>query len=156
MNQIESRFNAAFANWGIRLPPGDIAARRRGKINKAGWAIWYLFGSDETGEYLDYYSSHRMTNDGHTRLYADGREEGLPVLSGMRLASSDPAEDARLKEEYQAECLRVERLLREKGFGIEGDEPPSVQIIRAQILGQAGRAPDGTDAQGEGEGETRC
>lgn len=156
MNEIESQFNAAFANWGIRLPPDHLAARRRGKINQAGWAIWYLFGSDDDGEYLDYYSSHRMTNDSHIRIHADGREESLPSHFGMRLCSSDPVEDARLKEEYRAECIRVDQLLREKGFGIEGDEPPSVQIIRAQILGQADGAQGGKDERGDGEGADRC
>ena len=149
MHEIESRFNAAFANWSIRLPPSDLAARRRGKINQAGWAIWYLFGSDDDGEYLDYYSSHRMTNDSHIRIHADGREEGLPVLFGMRMASPDPVEDARLEEAYRAECLRVDRLLRDKGFGIEGDEPPSVQIIRAQIVGQSDSAQDRNEADSD-------
>jgi hypothetical protein len=52
MPEVESQFNAAFSHWGISLPPDDIAQRRPGKIIKAGWAIWYLFGSDESGDYL--------------------------------------------------------------------------------------------------------
>jgi hypothetical protein len=130
MNEMETRFNDTFRNWGIRLPTEDAADRRRGKIVEAGWAIWYLFGSDERGEYLDYYASHRMTEDEHVRIYADGHTEYLSTIAGMRLASQDPEEDARLKAEYLAENQRTARMLEAKGFGIEGDEPGGVQINR--------------------------
>jgi len=130
MNEMETRFNDTFRNWGIRLPAEDAADRQRGKIVEAGWAIWYLFGSDERGEYLDYYASHRMTEDEHVRIYADGHTEYLSTIAGMRLASQDPEEDARLKAEYLAENQRTARMLEAKGFGIEGDEPGGVQINR--------------------------
>jgi hypothetical protein len=56
MQKPSEEFARHFMAWGIRLPGGAFMKRKRGKINKAGWTIWYLFGSDETGEYLDYYS----------------------------------------------------------------------------------------------------
>lgn len=68
MKEIESRFNDEFSPWDIRLPARDMKLQRRGRILDAGWAIWYLFGTDEKGEYLDYYASHRMTNDRHVRI----------------------------------------------------------------------------------------
>jgi hypothetical protein len=95
MNEIETQFNAAFSHWNIRLPPEDLAQRRRGKIVQAGWTIWYLFGADEHGDYLDYYATHHMTNDRHVRLYANGRSEGLPTMQEFRRGSEDPEEDAR-------------------------------------------------------------
>jgi hypothetical protein len=79
MKIIEDCSNADFAHWGIRLPPHDVANRHRRKLVKAGWAIWYLFGSDKKGEYLDYYAAHRMTNDRHVGIYADGKEKCLPA-----------------------------------------------------------------------------
>jgi hypothetical protein len=72
------------------LPPDHIEERRQGKLVAAGWAIWYLFGEDELGEYLDYYASHRMTNDRHIRIREDGTEECLPTVSTMRIISQDP------------------------------------------------------------------
>jgi hypothetical protein len=75
MRSIEERFRLAFAPWDIALPPEDVKERRRSKIVDSGWAIWYLFGSDERGGYLDYYASHRMTDDRHVRF----REEGPAV-----------------------------------------------------------------------------
>ncbi len=133
MRRIEAQFNESFRIWDIRLPREAIAARQRGKIVQAGWTIWYLFGSDERGEYLDYYSSHRMTNDSHVRLYDDGRVVGLESLYEMRPTSDDPAEEARLKAEFRDHNERVARLLEEKGFGLQGDEHGSVIVRRGEL-----------------------
>jgi hypothetical protein len=77
MSVLEERFRDHFAPWSISIPPGHVGERGREKIVEGGWAIWYLFGEDERGEYLDYYASHRMTNDRHFRLREDGTEEYL-------------------------------------------------------------------------------
>ena len=130
MKTIQKRFNSEFSHWKIRLPADDVANRRRGKILNGGWVIWYLFGSNEKGEYLDYYASHRMTDNRHVRIYANGEEEQLPTIAEMRLCSDDPEEDRKLEAEYIEENQRVERLLQEKGFGLTGDEPFAVQLSR--------------------------
>jgi hypothetical protein len=130
MKNIEVRFNISFSHWGIKLPPDDIAERRRGKIMKGGWVIWYLFGSDENGEYLDYYASHRMTDDEHVRIYAGGKSETLPTLRQFRLTSTDPKEDARLEFEFFSENERISKMLKGKGFKLQGDEPSSIRINR--------------------------
>ncbi len=130
MKAIEDIFNGDFSHWDIRLPAEAIKGRYRGKIVKGGWTIWYLFGSDEKGEYLDYYAAHRMTNDRHLRIYADGSCEGLETISEFCFGSKDPEEDARLKAEYFAENQRVLKVLEEKGFGCQGDEHFSAQVQR--------------------------
>lgn len=123
MDEILLNFNAEFATWGISLSPDQIAQRGRGKIVKAGWTIWYLFGSDKEGLYLDYYATHRMTNDRHSRFRANGECEELPTLLDARPCSEDSKEDARLEAEFLAENQRVSDLLEKKGFGITGTEP---------------------------------
>jgi hypothetical protein len=115
MEEFEKRFKDEFSPWDIRLPEVDITIRRRGKIIEVGWAIWYLFGSDERGEYVDYYASHRMISDRHVRIYTTGESESLPSIQTMRLASQDPEEDARLEAEYFARNQKVSRMLEEKG-----------------------------------------
>ncbi len=118
------------------MPSEAVRERRQGKIVEAGWAIWYLFGSDERGEYLDYYASHRMMGgDEHTRLREDGSREGLNAISSMRPASDNLKEDARLEAEHREETRRVAGMLEEKGFGMTGDEPGGVQINRFLALG---------------------
>lgn len=138
MSNIESAFNQVFSHWEIRLPPDAVEQRKHGQIVQAGWAIWYLFGSDEKGEYLDYYASHRMTNDRHVRLYASGEREALPAVRDLRLRSDDSEEDARLKAEYLDHNREVHRILEEKGFGYTGAEPASVPINRLLRMGELG------------------
>jgi len=131
---IEDRFSQTFATWGICLPLQDVAARRLGKIVKAGWNIWYLFAFDETGDYLDYYASHRMTDDEHVRIRYDRQVENLPTISSVRICSDDPEEDKKLEAAYLAENRRIVRLPEEKGFGLSGNEPGGVQINRFLYL----------------------
>jgi hypothetical protein len=130
MTNIEAKFNDSFSDWDIRLPPDAVDQRKRGKIVQAGWVIWYLFSSDEKGDYLDYYASHRMTDDDHVRIYTDGLCEELPAIRTFCLRSKDPQEDSRLEAEYYAENQKISRMLDEKGFGITGGEPGGVQINR--------------------------
>jgi hypothetical protein len=130
LSHIKLTFAQTFGFWGISLAEDVVAHRRRGKICKAGWVVWYLFGSDGQGEYLDYYSAHRMTGDCHTRLYENGRREDLPSLCEFCLCSDDPEEDARLKAAFYEKNRKVAAMLETKGFGIFGDEPGLVQMNR--------------------------
>ena len=138
MNKIETQFNRTFAKWEIGLPAEALHRRERGKIVQAGWAIWYLFGADEHGEYLDYYASHRMTDDRHVRIYSDGRVESLPAIETFVMTSSDPEEAARLEAKERARNQEISELLAEKGFGFEGDEPGGVQMNRSLRLEHTG------------------
>jgi len=123
-------FSRDFSRWAIQLPPQDVAQRHRGRINQEGWAIWYLFGGDDRGEYLDYYAAHRMTDDRHVRIYASGEREELPTIQSFRPCSDDPFEDQRLADEHFAKNQRVAVLLESKGFGLDGSEPASVALNR--------------------------
>ncbi|MGI8650851.1 MAG: hypothetical protein ACR2KW_10830 [Rubrobacter sp.] len=130
MENAVRRFDGIFSYWGIELPEDVVARRERGRVLKSGWSICYLFGSDEKGEFLDFYASHRMTDDWHTRTYESGEEQNLEAIQSMRVVSPNPKEDARLEAEYFARNRRVEEMLREKGFEMYGDEPPLTQVNR--------------------------
>lgn len=147
MQKAAEQFADHFKNWDIRLPDEAVLTRERGKINKAGWSIWYLFGSDEQGEYLDYYASHRMTTDSHTRIRADGAIEHLPALEEMFIGSDDPAEHARLKAKSLEQNRKIMQLLEAKGFGLSGDEPLSNQVRRVQMTGEV----ESVDSRSDGE-----
>ena len=135
METTKSRFDNAFTHWNICLPPEDVASRRRGKICQRGWAIWYLFGEDEGGEFLDYYAAHRMTSDRHRRLYADGTTVCLPALREFHQWSQDEERNRVLLADYFSENQRTLDLLEKKGFGVTGEEPGGVLINRALRLG---------------------
>lgn len=113
---IAEAFQRDFAHWGLHLPSEDLALRRAGCIQSHGWLIQYRFGANQHGEYLDYYASHRMTDDSHVRLYANGRRQHLAALASMFRTSSDPAEAARLEAAHLRRNRRVARALATKGF----------------------------------------
>lgn len=147
MQKAAEQFADHFKNWDIHLPEDAVQAHERGKINKAGWSIWYLFGSDEQGEYLDYYASHRMTIDSHVRIRADGAVEHLPALEEMFVGSDDPAEHARLKAEFLRGNREIGQLLDAKGFGLSGDEPLSNQVRRVQMTGDVESVDSRSDSE---------
>ena len=141
MDKIVDRFNRDFAHWGIRLSLDAAKERGRGKIVKAGWAIWYRFGADANGEYLDYYSAHRMTDDRHTRVYEDGQIENLPTTRTMYRVTDDPEENARIKARFDAQNREIAAMLTKKGFKISVDEPGAVQINRFLWVWPEGKVP---------------
>jgi hypothetical protein len=116
MKLIADTFAKRFNHWNITLPEKDIKNRQKGFIQDSGWLIQYCFGKDDMGEYLDYYSAHRMTDDEHVRIYTDGKVEDLPALEGMFLTSQDPVEAKRLEEKHNEYNRQVTELLVEKGF----------------------------------------
>ena len=137
MDWIESAFNRDFNHWDICLPSEAVASRQAGRIVESGWTIWFTFGTEEGVEYLDYYSSHRMTNDGHVRLYADGRRQGLAAVVDMRVVPEDPEEAAQAQADFYARNREIRRMLDEKGFTLEGGAHPSVAIRHYFLTGRA-------------------
>ena len=117
MNRIADAFRQDFENWGLELPAADLRRRRLGYIQSQGWLIQYAFDRNRSGEYLDYYASHRMTDDRHVRLYASGRRQRLAALASMCLSSENPKEAARLEVAYYRRNRRIARSLTAKGFG---------------------------------------
>ncbi len=108
--------------------------------------IWFLFGRDDDGVFLDYYACHRMTNDRHVRIREDGSTELLPTIAEFRMCSEDPEEDARLEAEYFARNREVHEMLERKGFTFTGREDGLVQVNRLlHVEPRAGEAPDRED-----------
>jgi hypothetical protein len=108
-SKIKQEFEAYFEPWGIQLAPEKLVRKARGTIQEAGWHIEYLLSADQKGDYLDYYASHRMTNDRHWRIYADGSMVGLPEIEEMYTSGDEEAFFKRNRE--------VSEMLKAKGFG---------------------------------------
>ncbi len=114
---ITEYFNQYFANWKITLPEEDLKNRKNGYIKECGWLIQYCFGKTKNGEYLDFYASHRMTDDRHHRIYADGKVEHLPALwPGYAYSPNDPEDEKRQKEKFEQHNEKVVKMMIEKGF----------------------------------------
>lgn len=118
MDQIPRMFAERFARWEIALPAENLKSRFSGHIAQGGWLIQFCFGRDDKGDYLDYYASHRMTDDDHIRLYADGTQVELAALRGFYLTRNDPVEAKRLEEEYYETNRRITEELVAKGFNL--------------------------------------
>ena len=119
LQAIATAFARSFAHWQLTLPERNLDLREPGTIHDRGWLIQYRFGRDADGEYLDYYAAHRMTNDSHVRLHADGRRTRLEAYADCFVVDPDPARADLAREEFEAHNQRVRRALAEKGFGGE-------------------------------------
>lgn len=106
---IKQRFDEKFRPWQIELPADDLAARRRGSIQSHGWTIRYHFGSEQGRDYLEYFASHRMTNDTLNRIYEDG-EEALVGFSQEFYEADNPEAEHACREHNRAFYRRVREL----------------------------------------------
>lgn len=137
LDAVISSFNEGFAQWGITFPTGEsFEPGRVGVISMRGWTIKFLIDHDENGWYIDYYATHRMTNDQHKRLYANCNAKTLPAIETLRPASDDPEMDHRMQAAFDAKQQETMRMLNEKGFGMSGGEHFSLLVQRYEQFGK--------------------
>ncbi|PLS79797.1 MAG: hypothetical protein CYG59_11355 [Chloroflexi bacterium] len=114
---IPTTFANYFANWNITLPPDAVATRSRGELRQTGWFIRYQWHEENNDLCLDFYASHRMTNDRHVRIHRDGMLEHLPAYQDMMVHNpAIPGDKERAQREYDEYNRRVAEELREKGW----------------------------------------
>ena len=132
--QLRQRFDRAFVRWGIQLPVDAMSPGVDWLITQHGWTIWTRFdiGVEDGREHLDYYAMHRMTNDRHVRLYADGDEEDLPAMQEGYVIpqGATVAEQEAARDKYFSSNQAVEKLLEEKGFVMTDQAHGSARINR--------------------------
>jgi hypothetical protein len=121
--RIADTFNGYFANFDIRIDPVDVKIGSRREINKRGWWIAYRVPPDDGGfPSLEFYAVHRMTDDRHVLIWADGYLQRLDALWPTLVW--DPKEsDAKkaAKEKYLSHNRRVTEQLRAAGLYPGGD-----------------------------------
>lgn len=93
-DKIKQVFDGEFRDWNIVLPDADLKGRRKGSIAKAGWSINYRFGTEGGVEYIEYFASHRMTNDTLNRIYENGAREMIGYCQVFYAADDPEAERA--------------------------------------------------------------
>ena len=118
--QIRQQFNRRFAHWDIELPVSALPPGKVWLIVQKGWTIWSRFytDTDDGRNHLDYYAAHRLSDDSHCRMYADGEEESLPAIGCMyaipKNATEEDVKEARAQ--HFSRNQEIEKLLEEKGF----------------------------------------
>lgn len=114
------------------LTPDRLLAAVNDHVFEDGWHIGWVWGSDGGRGFLDVISEHRMTDAGVTRFWLDGDIERLSAPGGMRSASEDPDEDAKLEREYIERQRAIVDDLRARGLlPAVGESLPSLDINEA-------------------------
>jgi hypothetical protein len=95
----------------------DLAGQERGRSFHRGMYIGWAWGVDERGRiYLDFLFEHPHPGMAAERYFADGRIESIAVPAGARTTSSDPAEDAKLEQEFLERNRAAYAGLRDRGL----------------------------------------
>jgi hypothetical protein len=115
MSQLKAAFDVYFARWGIVLPEDALLSRAAGTIHDQGWHVRYRFDTVDGREVLDFYAAHRMTNDRHVRIDANGKLMHLDsMLDAFSYNPAIPGDKERAEREYLAHNQRIHQMLSEK------------------------------------------
>lgn len=109
---IKHLFERKYARWELVLPDEAPPNGQRGSLRKNGWTINYHFGEAQGIAFLEYFASHRLTNDTLIRLYADGRQELVGYVQEFFESGSPQAE-----RDYQAHNRAFYEDVQRRGLG---------------------------------------
>ena len=98
MQLIKSAFDQRFKRWGLTLSEEIVDQHQSGTIQQGGWTINFHFVMTEGQGYLEYFASHRMTNDTLNRIYADGRYELVDACQEFHLVNDKTNEHAYIEQ----------------------------------------------------------
>jgi hypothetical protein len=90
-------FAEAFQRWSLELPADSLDRDEPGSIVKAGWVVNYRFVKGDGAEVLEFFASHRMTNDTLNEIGPDGRRRVIDACREFYVAG-DPEAEARYRE----------------------------------------------------------
>jgi hypothetical protein len=121
--RIADAFNGYFANFDIHLGPEDVAVGTHRSIVERGWLIIYRVDPDDGGfPVLEFYATHRMTNDSHVRIWADGHSEDLDAIDELYAYDAKvPGSKEAAQEQYLRHNRAVADELRVRGLYPHGD-----------------------------------
>lgn len=110
--RIVESFNAYFENFDVRIGADDVVVGSRKTIRKDGWAITFRIDADDAGRpSLEFYATHRMTNDRHVAIAADGQLLHLDAISEILILSKPDA-----AQEFADRNETIEKQLRSRGL----------------------------------------
>lgn len=120
---IADVFNDYFRNWNIRISPGHVRDGNRDSIEARGWRINYLVDTDADGKlFLEFYATHRMTDDRHVRISSSGDVEDLDAITSMVFFDPNVAGDQERASRKNIEHNRkITAELEAKGLYPSGD-----------------------------------
>src|SRR4051794_7423194 len=113
--RIAGGFNRFFAHWDIGIAPADVTPGAHRTIQASGWTTTYRVDPDDAGlPCLEFYATHRMTNDRRHRIWADGHVEGLDAIWDMMIYDPRvPGSEEESRARYTAHNQKVAKELKE-------------------------------------------
>ena len=137
LRPIKAAFDEMFESWETELPVEALEKRRPGSLRQknGSGSVRYAFGRSDKGEYLEYYSFHRIWGDAHARLFASGDVEHLDVLATSLVVSDDPEEMRRREEKMHERNRRLIEELDQAGLREGGPVPNSFEINAHLVTG---------------------
>jgi len=116
--RIAEAFNAYFGRFDIRIEPEDVVVGSRRTIGRDGWAISYRIDGDAAGmACLEFYATHRMTNDRHVVISADGQLEHLDAISEMVIFDpKTPGSQQAAIQEFRTRNQAIAKQLQDRGL----------------------------------------
>jgi hypothetical protein len=133
---IIERFKEIHEGWDIDIqPPPEGPSFGAIHQPQGSGLIRYVFGNDERGRFLEYYSFHRIWGDSHRRIYATGDIEGLDTLGTSYVTTGDPEKDGAARDQLHAFNQRLLAELEEAGLLSGGPVPNSFSINAAIVTG---------------------
>ncbi len=141
---IAEAFNAYFGDFGIAVTPEDVVVGSHRRLGERGWRITYRVDPDDTGlPSLEFYATHRMTNDRHVRIRADGHVEHLEAIDeSYAYDAKVPGSEEGARTRYLEHNRAVQGRLRERGLYPEGD-------INAYLRTEGGPEPGAAGPTGD-------
>ncbi len=86
--RIAEAFNTYFDAFAIRITAEDVVAGAHRTLRQDGWAITYRVDGDATGiPTLEFYATHRSTNDRHVVIGPDGSVEHQDAIEDLLIIS---------------------------------------------------------------------
>ncbi len=142
--RIADTFNDYFVNFDIRIDEGDVQVGHRREIRAQGWRILFRVDPDDAGSpSLEFYATHRMTDDRHARIWADGHLEELDAIhESYGYDPKVPGSRETAEAEYLRHNRKVAEHLRSVGLYPEDD-------INAFLRTGGERGDDETEADPE-------
>ena len=121
--RIAMAFNDYFRKFDIWLEDEQIRTGNRDSIGARGWRINYLVDTDSDGKlFLEFYATHRMTDDRHVRISNSGETEDLDAIRSMFFFDPNVAGDQERSSRKNIEHNRkITAELEAKGLYPSGD-----------------------------------
>lgn len=110
--RIAETFNAYFDAFAIRIVAEDVVVGARRTLRHDGWAITYRVDPDLAGmPTIEFYATHRMTNDRHVVIAADGSLDHQDAIKELLIISGPDS-----VEKFHAHNNAIEDRLRSRGL----------------------------------------